>query len=321
MDFEINIQRDGEIRILQITDMQVIDASQERYKGRLSGDQPIWWATDKKEENLYGYLKELVGRTNPDLIIITGDITYGEFDDSGKSQMEFIEFMDSFEIPWAPVYGNHDNETYMGIDWQNEQYENAKYCLFKKGEVFGNGNYSIGIKQNGALKRIICMMDSNGCGKLEIKAGFRDDQISWLKKAAGEQDVPAFVCFHIPNRDFADALIAKGYQDKYDTRDDFTVYELGKDMPSKDGDFGRKHERLVVDSEAQPLMPLFKECGIDGVFVGHDHKTNTCVLYEGIRFVFGLKTGKYDYHEPDAMGGTLIRLNGSDFTVCHEYCK
>lgn len=318
MDFTLQFP-DRDIKILQITDMQVIDSSQQRYPDRLRQDEYEKWLPETKEKNLYCYIRELVARTTPDLIIITGDITYGEFDDSGKSLEEFIDFMDSLGIPWAPVYGNHDNETYIGIEKQNAVYENSKHGIFKKGNVFGNGNYSIAIKQGEKVIRTICMMDSNGCGKLGIAQGFREDQLEWLKETSNECDVPLFCCFHIPTMDFSDAYIAAGYQEKSDERDTCAYYELGVDMAAKAGDFGKKHEDFY--SYSAPVLPVLKASRVDGVFAGHYHKINLSVVHEGIRFTMGLKTGLYDYHDKDAMGGTLITLCGKDFSVRHEYCR
>ena len=62
----------------------------------------------------------------PDLILMTGDNIYGEFDDSGASLRKLIAYMDSFQIPWAPVWGNHDNESTKGVTWQCEQFEKAQ---------------------------------------------------------------------------------------------------------------------------------------------------------------------------------------------------
>ena len=318
MDFTLQFP-DGDIKILQITDMQVIDSSQQRYPDRLRQEEYEKWLPETKEKNLYCYIRELVARTTPDLIIITGDITYGEFDDSGKSLEEFIDFMDSFGIPWAPVYGNHDNETYIGVEKQNAMYENSKHGIFKKGNVFGNGNYSIAIKQGEKIIRTICMMDSNGCGKLGIAQGFREDQLEWLKETSNECDAPLFCCFHIPTKDFSDAYVAAGYQEKSDERDTCAYYELGVDMAAKAGDFGKKYEDFY--SYSAPILPAFKASRVDGVFAGHYHKINLSVVHEGIRFTMGLKTGLYDYHDKDAMGGTLITLCGKDFSVRHEYCR
>lgn len=320
LDFYVDVAREGEIRVLQITDMQTIDADQRRFPDRIGGWKLTEWVRAKNEQNLYCYIRELVQRTQPDLILITGDIIYGEFDDAGTSTMEFIEVMDSFGIPWAPIFGNHDNETYKGIDWQCEQYTNAKHALFARGTVFGNSNYSIGIRQNGELQRVICMMDSNGCGKLKIEEGLRDDQIAWLEQTVAENDVPAFVCMHIPTRDFYDALMQSGYQETPDTHDHFASFEIGKTVPARAGDFGKKNYPLYENDASVRLLPLCKKYNIDGVFVGHYHCISTSIAYEGVRFTFGLKTGVYDSYDPEHTGGTLIRLNGKAFTVNHEPC-
>lgn len=319
MDFTLNIERDGDVRILQITDMQTIDANQRRTPDRIGGWKLDDWVPEKNEENSYRFIRELVERTSPDLIIVTGDIIYGEFDDAGTSLEEFCRVMDGFEIPWAPVYGNHDNESKKGVEWQNAQFENAKYCLFKKGEVYGNGNYSIAVRQNGKLIRKIAMMDSNGCGALGITAGFRPDQLEWLESTMNEaESVPGFVCFHIQTRDFADAYIAAGYMSDYGTPDNWKRFEIGKDVEAKNGDFGKRYEWFGL--QVPPIQPLCKKIGIDGVFAGHDHINNTSVLYDGVRYTFGLKTGLYDYYDHTAIGGTLISLSDTDFSVKHVYC-
>lgn len=326
MNFRIDVNHNKEIKILQLTDMQIIDATQQRYEGRLTPSAIAKWIPEKNEENVYSHIRYLIQETNPDLIIITGDITYGEFDDSGRMQLEFIDFMDSFKIPWAPIYGNHDNETYKGIEWQCEQYTNAKYCLFERGEVFGNGNYSIGIYQDNELKKVLYMMDSNGCRQRDVEPGFREDQLEWLRGQAekirqNSPQVTAFAAFHIPTIDFSDALIAAGYQKDYDAWEgDFEKYEIGKDIPAKNGDFGKKWERLKHVYK-KSLHSLFKECGIDGVFTGHLHRDNFSVLHDGIRYTFGLKTGVFDYRDEESLGGTLITVQKECFEVKHIYYR
>lgn len=324
MDFNIDIKHDGDIRILQITDMQVIDAHQQRYSGRLTPASALDWVPDNNNRNLYDHIRYLVDKTTPDLILITGDIIYGEFDDKGSSFKEFTDFMDSFAIPWAPIFGNHDNESVLGADWQCEQFEQSKYALFQRGEVFGNGNYTIGISQNGTLQRVIFMMDSNGCDKLKIAPGFREDQLNWLKDETNsihttQSSVPVFLCCHIPTMDFVDAYFAKGYMTKEDEgwMKDFTAFDLGISDGNADDDFGKKNEGIKF--EIPSMMPLLKACGIDGFFAGHYHKINTSILHEGIRFTFGLKTGYFDYYDEDANGGTLIIMHGKAFDVEHVY--
>ena len=159
VDFLVDVESGREIRVLQLSDVQTIDASQKRTPDRISDSS--------KPDTFNGYEKyigQVVTSYQPDLIIVTGDNTYGEFDDSGESLLNWIEFMDSFQIPWAPVFGNHDNESNMGVDWQCDQFEASEYCLFMQRELTGNGNYSVGLTQGGELKRVFYMLDSNGCG-------------------------------------------------------------------------------------------------------------------------------------------------------------
>lgn len=326
MDFNLNITHNNDIKILQITDMQVIDATQRRTPDRLTETEILKWSPENNDTNVYNHITYLVDKTTPDLIIITGDMVYGEFDDSGRVFAEITQFMDSFETPWAVVFGNHDNESYMEIDWQCNLLERSKYCMFKRGEVFGNGNYTIGIYQNDELKRAIFMMDSNGCRKLGVTAGFRSDQIEWLETESEKihsetPDVPLFLCCHIPTRDFIDAYIKSDYTNGYDKswNDDFTGFTIGTDVASRNGDFGSKHEGITATPP--PIIRLLKKHKFDGFFVGHYHRINTSMLYDGVRLTFGLKTGYFDYHEKNAVGGTLIKLNDRDFTVEHIYYK
>lgn len=301
MDFIVQ-KKKARFKILQITDMQWIDAAQQRTPDRLAQDEQWAWPTHRVEALCGNQIRSLVAQTKPDLIITTGDNVYGSFDDNGSMLERFCTLMDSFEIPWAPVFGNHDNESAMGVDWQCRRLEESKYCLFKQGAVTGNGNYGIGIAEGERLIRLLHMVDTNGrlCPK-----GIYPDQLEQIReRAARHPEAKGMMAFHIPVQGFAEAERAKGYED---------YYTIGVDYPAAQGDFGFKYEPLKpIELD---LIPLLKECRIDGVFAGHCHRIATHISYEGIRWVFGLKTGQYDYHLPGSTGGTLITLEGEDFTV------
>ncbi|MBQ7922641.1 MAG: metallophosphoesterase [Clostridia bacterium] len=298
MDFTLDINRDGEIRILQLSDPQI-----------------MYYVNDKetdREKNAYRYIRELVAKTDPDLIVLAGDIVYGMFDKGGAAQKEINALMDSFGIPWAPVYGNHDYESDMGQEWLNEQYRQAKYALYTKGDVLGDSNYTIGIRQNGAYIRELCIIDSGAWTRLKLE--LQEETKDWILRNAGEAGLPTFLFYHIPTKDFEQAAIEAGYMTEENPH-----FEIGVTVPAKNGDFGRKKEGY--DGRDVCLLPQMKACHVDGVFAAHSHILNTSILWQGIRFTLGLKTGTYDYHDKDALGGTLIRLNGREFTVEHQYCE
>ena len=41
----------------------------------------------------------------------------------------------------------------------------------------------------------------------------------------------------------------------------------------------------------------------------HEHINNFCIEYEGVKLVYGLKTGIGSYHEKDMLGGTLLTFS------------
>ena len=127
---------------------------------------------------------------------------------NGKSNKfkGLVNFMDSFNIPWAPVFGNHDHESKMGVTWQCEQFENCEYCLFKRGDVSGNSNYTVGIAIGDSLIRVIHMLDSNGCCSCDDPSvvkieGIYSDQLELVAnntariRLAQKRAVPAFAAF------------------------------------------------------------------------------------------------------------------------------
>ena len=332
-DFEVEVQKGRDFTLLQITDMQIIDAAQRRYPERLSEGEQRIWATDRTEECFYGPLRALVQKVRPDLIFVTGDIVYGSFDDSGARLDEFVQKMGELGIPWAPVFGNHDNETAIGVAETCRRYETAKSCLFRRGSVTGNSNYTVGLVEDGELCRVLYMMDSNGCGgayegetSVKRSIGFGEDQAEWVRATAEAirretgKTVPAFAAFHIPTEDFCDALVAGGYQAEEKIGEPGN-FEIGKDLPAaSEGDMGYKNERMPRNACHPPMRAVWDEAGVDGVFVGHFHKNATSILHRGIRYSYGVKTGLYDYHQKT--GGSVITLDGKDrkkFTVRHEY--
>lgn len=337
LDYVMDFNVDRELKILQLTDTQIIDSAQCRTASRLWPTEKESWKPDQMYNNLFRYIIKTVHEAKPDLILITGDIIYGEFDDDGTSLLALIKCMDSLRIPWAPIFGNHENESDMGVRWQCEQLENSPYCLFnRRNEIGGNGNYSIGIAKNGNLERVIYMLDSNGCAnnsefngdEVKMIAGFTSGQKKWyqgiarhINQTAGKM-IPSFLAYHIPTKDMGKAAVAAGYQTTVDSMD---TYTLGVEIPGdrvQPGDSGTKGEKGDWSFEDSELLALMKEVGTDGAFFGHVHLNSLSIMYEGIRWTYGLKTGTYDSH-PDNVGGTLITLatDMKDFSVTQIQTK
>ena len=323
-DFVVNLTeaRDGmPVKILQITDPQIIDSSQMRSHDRLNPSEVKAWAPENFDVQCGNHIRSLICQTKPDLIFITGDIIYGEFDDNGTALKWFVDFMDSFGIPWAPVFGNHDNDSLMGVDYQCGLFEKGKHCLFKRGNVSGNGNYSVGVAVSGELVRVIHMLDSNGCHNSDDPSvvklrGIYEDQYELVRKTTRDirestkKEVPAFMAFHIPHAVFVEAEKEKGY-----VTDERYNYIIGVDAEVKDNDFGFKLDSADAFPSKVDFLEFSGENNIDGVFIGHHHNTSTVISYHGITLVYGLKTGQYDSYIPGNIGGTLILQFKNEFSV------
>lgn len=351
-DFIVDVEAGREIRVLQLTDTQIIDAAQER-PGRGGVDYKNW-ATDKMDERCFNYIKKTIENTNPDLILMTGDLVYGEFDDKGTSLQALIAYMDTFGIPWAPVFGNHENESYKGVDWQCQQLEASKYCLFKQRTLTGNGNYTVGVRQGGVVKRVFFMMDSNGCGAASDQsmsnghtkktAGFGDDQIAWYMETAhamkeAQPNLKLSFAFHIQTAIFEDAFKKYGFDSSKVVSSNILKNPVNIDTikDKAETDFGYLGRGLKGPWDyTDTVWDSFQELGVDSIFVGHEHCNSGSAIYQGVRFQYGQKTGTYDRANyvtasgtiegsynceigTPIVGGTLIPLAEADGSITQPY--
>lgn len=119
---------------------------------------------------------------------------------------------------------------------------------------------------------------------------------------------------HYPTEEYHTAEKSKGYVTE--SREN---YVIGVDVEAKDDDFGVKNQNFKKFKTLRipGFFDVVKQCNIQAVFAGHFHSVNTCITYGGVKWVLGLKTGQYDYHNPGQIGGTLVILEKDEFYVRH----
>ena len=321
----VRVPANEHLRVLQLTDMQIIDASQRRRSDRLLPHCIEEWGPSNVEKNCYSQIRDVITQTCPHLIILTGDLVYGEFDDSGRVLRDFIGFMDSLGIPWAPVWGNHDQESAVGNIAMCAAYETAQNCLFRTettDPADGTGNYAVKIYQGDWLIEMVYLLDSHGCSHaaeepIRIPKSITENQCRMIEQKAKDaareagHTVPGIAAFHIPTADFFEAYAALGYPNEVGT-------VIGVTVPAHPGDFGVILEKASRPAERpERFAERLRESGVNGVFVGHHHNINASVFHNGIRWTMGLKTGTYDYHINGALGGTLIEFANGVPAVHH----
>ena len=62
-------------------------------------------------------ISTLMERVHPDLITISGDIGWAGLAGGDAAHRYFADFIDEFGVPWAPVWGNHDQPA--GMEYLN----------------------------------------------------------------------------------------------------------------------------------------------------------------------------------------------------------
>ena len=274
----------------------------------------------------------LVERAKPDLITISGDLAWaGQYD----SYEDFAGWMDSYGIPWAPVFGNHDDQDgYEPVAKAAKILEARETCLLEQGDpALGYGNYVVAIEEEGKLIHGIILMDSHA-NKLWVDAEGKEhnpyaelypEQFPWYRqqveelKAQGVQETSLIM--HIPIYTYHDAIQAALKEGVDPQAISFYNGEQGDCWnPGYEDSFGVYREGIC----SYPVDNGFFEEILAGgttktVICGHDHVNTFAVPYKGVRLAYGLKTGWGSYHDNRINGGSILTID-SDGKLEMEHC-
>ncbi|MFW5780156.1 MAG: metallophosphoesterase [Bacillota bacterium] len=307
---------DTDFKILQLTDIHI----------------GAGWLSIRKDNLALNAIRKLVKHTQPDLIIVTGDMVYpvpvqsGSMNNRRATQL-FGTFMDNFNIPWAVTYGNHDEEWYSWFDLEqiSEVYESYDNCLFQRGpeDITGMSNYFINIKNSsGELNTTLALIDSNSYigsfYEIFTYDKIHDDQVDWYEQELlrisdyynyENELVPSLAFFHIPLNEFEDAWLL--HKDNSEHED--IEYHYGK--------AGEPGERIFAPKYRGEMFEKMLELkSTKAVFCGHDHFNDFALSYKGIRLNYGKSIDYLAYpgiiRSTWQRGGTVIEIkNNSDFEV------
>lgn len=279
-----------DFKIMQLADIQV---------GTIAACNDAFDEIDKMVEN-----------EKPDLIVLTGDnIDY--YSEQGTFET-LVKQIEKYNIFWAPVFGNHDDEqdesSKITKDFMACAFENAEYCLFNRGpkNITGVGNYVINLINSKQTRIVFSLifMDSNTYRTYGDVSGWDyiyPDQIAWYEEAVNGITLqnhnviaPSLAFFHIPLMEF----------------------ETAKALQQQNGNlgWGELREEMGVPLENTGLFEKMKElASCKAVICGHAHINNCDLLYEGIHLICGLKSSRYSYYNEDMLGCTVFTLNKDGF--------
>lgn len=310
----VNKKTDKDFVVLNLTDIQLSDED--------------WIGTDTRNRTiLKTTVQALVERVRPNLITITGDLSYSN---NLTAYSMLADFLDSFQIPWAPIWGNHDQQDGMDCIAQVvEQYRKHPYFTYESGDsAFGNGNYVIGITENGKPVSALVMMDTHDRCQYRNEQGVEDTvwakltarQLDWYQQQIEQLKLQGYastvLMLHIPLYAYRTAIEEwkhkEGTTKRYDEQRKRDVYiseqgECNENVCSYPEDEGMFSRISALDSTRV-------------VVAGHDHINSTILDYKGIKLVYSLKTGTGSYWQSNLNGGTVLRIQTDDtITVHHEF--
>lgn len=290
-------QKDKDFVILSITDIHLSDFHKNYFYS-------------------FSYLnriKKLVAKVQPDLITILGDTVCKT--STVKSIERLTNLMDTFGIPWAPIFGNHDGEGNCDLNYLADKMMESKYCVMKKGPAdLGVGNYIINIVEGEGEDRQIVqtlfMMHTPSEAE-HLSPG----RIQWYKdsiEAICEKEgrlVESTVFLHIPLVEYQLA-----YDEAWDAENN--RWREGYDA------WGEKNEKICCPKTNSGFFDLLKEIGSTKTVVcGHEHINNFHIVYQGIHLKYNLKLGEPPLYYSHLDGGTKITISSSGVSAVEDVYK
>lgn len=279
------------IRVLQLSDLHICCS----------------YFTKERDFSVVKAITKIVNHTQPDLIVITGDMLFpfiyrSYCTDNETMAKAFITMFEKFGIPYAMVFGNHDAESL--AKWNKSKLteyfssSSLNYSLFESGEqMAGEGNYAIKFLNNdGTLNQVAFFIDDS-------EGDIKQDQIDWYSRLVSSfnletgSTVPSTIFMHIPLYE---------YQLAYEQSDNNFLY-------------GFHNESVTpINSECRFFDTIKALGSTTAVFCGHDHRNTWGIAYEGVLLSY-CPTVDYNaylnfYENEEIMGGQIINLN-SDGTV------
>lgn len=274
---------DGDFRILVLTDIHLKNHG--TFAAWLGINYLLDWAGK-------GALDKLVKKTSPDLILVLGDTVLTARNDIETER--FVGIMDSYGVPWACVFGNHDDEGRADKAKLVDVLSESEHGLFRYGpaDLHGAGNYVIELTRGGQTEYALFMMDSGSSKEFDAgTAGINDAQVEWynwnmnaFEAKCGEK--PANMAFfHIPPAIY----------------EQLEVFEQGS-----------RNEPSCSEGSDNDIVEAMLAANGTHIFVGHDHNNNFIAQYETMKLCYGTKSSYNCYYKSGLTGGTLLTVNAQN---------
>ena len=279
-DTALKFDENGEFKILHLTD---------------------WHTEYPMPEAHRQFVKEALAATDPDLVVLGGDMSEASKEDQPAAVKEICDFFVETKTPFMITFGNHDYLHDLTIEEMFALYKEygGDYCLSVDEDpgLFGCGTCSVSVLSNDESRtayEIYCF--DTGC-EVEGKGyeSVHPEQIEWyqekaeeLKASNGGKYVPAVAFQHIIVQEIYDKLFpaADENDEKNVVRYDTAAYKF-KPIPNvsniKDGYL---MEKPCPGYYNYGQLDAMSENGdVRAIFCGHEHSNSFTVEIDGVDIV------------------------------------
>ena len=286
----LRFRPDGSFTIVQLTDVH-------------------WHNGEPEDLRSRRLIERILDAERPDLVALTGDIVGGyDSRDPADAYRQVVAPIEARAIPWASVFGNHDDEGNLSRLDLLAVKQSCAWCLTERGpeDVTGVGNYVLRVRsrEDDSLAAALYWLDSGSYNSHGVGdyAWIAWDQIAWYRAASrtlgaeyaasanrgpagGRPRLPALVFFHIPLPEFD---------------------EVWEQYPCR----GFRYEPVCGPTLNSGFFAAVIEAGdVLGAFVGHDHVNDFEGELHGIRLCYGRASGHSPYgRDGFQRGARVIRL-------------
>ena len=281
---------------------------------------------DTPQPAMLSLLNSSLDAADPNLVVFLGDMIHGR-DLRGEERVKkaidaVVSPVVERGIPFALVFGNHDEECGISKEEQLKIYQSYPGCLAVDGEDLpGCGNYYIVVENPVQPESpiVLWFMDSGSYAE-EGKGTYgyvTEEQNEWMLSAyeelCGKYASPvSYVFQHIPVPQVYNMI----KEVPFGTSGSVTCYgpSFGKwyvinEEYIWEGHLGEGPCSSEYDSGE---FDTWKKMNVKAAFFGHDHLNDYCGTYEGIDMVTTSGVGFYLYGRGDEHGTRLVTLNAEN---------
>ena len=185
------INQNGKFKIMQVADLHLSTGL-----GKCRDALPVGFNSGECEADprTLEFVEKMIDDETPDLVVLSGDQVNGETAKDAQSAIfKFAELFQRRRVPYAAVFGNHDDEGDLDRASSMSLLENLPFSLSEAGppDIDGVGNYFVeilgrGSSTNSALTLYLLDTHSYSPNEQQYKGydWLKANQIDWFKKTA-----------------------------------------------------------------------------------------------------------------------------------------